>query len=205
MNCAEFEEQIALFVENDLSDAEVTGVEQHLESCAECREFAAELRESQAMVKGLRREPIDDAVFADVRAHVIRHVSNVRPAPLWPKYAIAATLLVMLTAAAWWRTRPAIPAGVPAESAQVGPGPAFSPPRTTLPSPGNGLIAANVTRVRQRRAQKRSSENASLARQNVQQASPAHPQVGHSEPLVVKLLTNDPQVVIYWLVDQNGG
>jgi hypothetical protein len=26
-----------------------------------------------------------------------------------------------------------------------------------------------------------------------------------SEPLVVKMITDDPQVVIYWLVDQNGG
>jgi hypothetical protein len=26
-----------------------------------------------------------------------------------------------------------------------------------------------------------------------------------SEPLVVKMITDDPQVVIYWLVDQSGG
>src|SRR5207249_10272922 len=55
VNCTEFEERIALFVENDLSDAEVTAVERHLETCTDCREFAAGLRESQAMLKGLRR------------------------------------------------------------------------------------------------------------------------------------------------------
>jgi len=33
---------------------------------------------------------------------------------MWPKYAIAATLLVMLAAAALWRTRPAAPVGRPA-------------------------------------------------------------------------------------------
>jgi len=52
-----------LFVENDLYDAEMTAVERHLETCTDCREFAAGLRESQAMLKGLRREPLDDAIL----------------------------------------------------------------------------------------------------------------------------------------------
>ena len=200
MNCTEFEERIALFVENDLSDAEVTAVERHLETCTDCREFAAGLRESQAMLKGLRREPFDDAIFADVRSQVIGRVSNVRP-PMWPKYAIAATLLIVL-AAALWRTRPAAPVGLPAVTAYIGPGPAFPTPRTTAPRRASRI--AKMT-VRHGRAQSRPHVNSRLARQTIQQAGLAHPRALHSEPLVVKLLTNDPEVVIYWLVDQNGG
>ncbi len=203
MNCAEFEERIALFVENDLSDAEVTAVDLHLESCAQCREFAAELRESQAMLKALRREPIDDAVFGDVRGKVIRRVSNARPAPMWPKYAVAAMLLVMLAAAALWRTRPASTVGVPAVTAHVGPGPALSLPRTTESKHDAPQIAKMTVRHRQQK--NRPNANVSLARKNMQQMRPAHPRAVNSEPLVVKLLTNDPEVVIYWLVDQNGG
>jgi len=197
VNCAEFEERIALFVENDLSDAEVTAVERHLETCTDCREFAAGLRESQTMLKALRREPIDDAVFEDVRSQVIGRVSNVRPAMMWPKYAIAAMLLVMLAAAALWRTRPASTVGVPAVTAHVGPGPALSPQLAPR-------VAARIT-VRHRRTKSPPNANLHLARQNIQQMRPAHPRAVNSEPLVVKLLTNDPQVVIYWLVDQNGG
>ena len=203
MNCAEFEERIALFVENDLSDAEVTAVDRHLESCAQCREFAAGLRESQSMLKALRREPIDDAVFGDVRGKVIRRVSNARPAMTWPKYAIAAMLLVMLAAAALWRTRPAATVGVPAVTAHIGPGTALSRPTATT-SVQDAPPIAKMT-VRHRRAKGQANANAHLARQNIQQTKPTHPRAVNSEPLVVKLLTNDPQVVIYWLVDQNGG
>ena len=201
MNCTEFEERIALFVENDLSDAEVTAVERHLETCTDCREFAAGLRESQAMLKGLRREPFDDAIFADVRSQVIGRVSNVRP-PMWPKYAIAATLLVMLAAAALWRTRPAAPVGVPAVTATIGPGPALSASRT--PAPVQAPQIAKTT-GRHGRAKSRANANVTLARQNIRPSRPAHPRAVNAEPLVVKLLTNDPEVVIYWLVDQNGG
>jgi anti-sigma factor RsiW len=203
VNCVEFEERIALFVENDLSDAEVTAVDRHLESCAQCREFAAELRASQAMLKGLRREPIDDAAFADVRSQVIRRVSNARTAHMWPKYAIAATLLVMLAAAALWKTRPASPVGVPAVTAHIGPGPALSLPAVAAPMQG----ASQIPRMTVRHGRTKSPPNVHLhlARQNIQPSRPVHPQGVNAEPLVVKLLTNDPQVVIYWLVDQNGG
>ena len=200
MNCTEFEERIALFVENDLSDAEVTAVERHLETCTDCREFAAGLRESQAMLKGLRREPFDDAIFADVRSQVIGRVSNVRP-PMWPKYAIAATLLIVL-AAALWRTRPAAPVGLPAVTAYIGPDPAFPAPQTTAP-----MQASQIAKMTERykRAKSRSNANVSLAQRNVQPSRRAHLRAINAEPLVVKLLTNDPEVVIYWLVDQNGG
>jgi len=202
VNCAEFEERIGLFVENDLSDGEMTAVERHLETCTDCREFAAGLRESQTMLKALRREPIDDAIFADVRSQVIGRVSKARPAPVWPRYAIAATLLVMLAAAALWRTRPAAPVGVPAVAAYIGPGPAFPAPQTTAPMQASQI--AKMTE-RYRRAKSRSNANVSLAQRNVQPSRRAHLRAINAEPLVVKLLTNDPEVVIYWLVDQNGG
>jgi len=67
----------------------------------------------------------------------------------------------------------------PAASLDVEPRAAViaTPPVTTVSAPHHRVRSPRVTR---RRAFK-------------------------SEPLLVKIVTDDPQVVIYWLVDQNGG
>jgi anti-sigma factor RsiW len=174
MSCARFEPLIALFVESDLTAGEGRRVELHLEACRGCREFAADLRESQAALKSLRSDFVKEAVFEEVRAGVLRNLSTPQRAGVWPRYVIAAMLLMGLGAGWLWLTQPAATLDVQPRAAVIA-----SPPLVAMVPPLR-VRPARVWRRRTRPAFK-------------------------SEPLVVKMITDDPQLVIYWLVDQNGG
>ena len=181
MSCDQFEPLIALYIENDLAQAEARAVEWHLAGCDACREFAAEMRESQAALKALRTEFVDDAVLLQVRTEVLSAASHRHYRVVtWPRYAVAAGLVLALLGGWMWQMRP----GARLESRPIAAN-VFAPPLpVTVPAP--------QARTRTRRAR---------VRRHRPQAAPMF----KSEPLVVKMITDDPQVVIYWLVDQNGG
>jgi anti-sigma factor RsiW len=174
MSCAKFESLIALCVESDLPEREQFLVEAHLETCAICREFAADIRESQTALKELRMDFVGESALQEVRAEVLNRLSIPRKPPAWPKYAIAAMLLIGLCTGWLWRIQTAAPPEVQPRAAVI------APPHTILP-----VRQRPHTRV-------------------VRHRQPAAPTF-QSEPLVVKMITDDPQVVIYWLVSQNGG
>lgn len=171
MSCAKFESLIALYMESDLPEREERMVEAHLETCHSCREFAADIGESQTALKELRIDFVEESALQDVRRGVLFHLSTSRKTAVWPKYAIAAMLLAGLWAGWWWRAQTAVPPEVQPRAAVI------APPVSEAPVPRQRVA---VARHRKRPAFK-------------------------SEPLVVKILTDDPQVVIYWLVSQNGG
>ena len=177
MTCAKFESLIALYVESDLPEREQRVVEAHLESCPGCREFAADIRESQTALKQLRIDFVEESALQEVRAEVLNQLSIPRKTVAWPRYAIAAMLLVSLGVGWLWRARMAAPGDVQPKAAVIAP-----PPLAAVPAP---RLRVRTTRVSRHRRQ------------------PAP--VFQSEPLLVKMVTDDPQVVIYWLVSQNGG
>ena len=174
MSCVKFESLIALYVENDLAESEQRLVEVHLETCHSCREFAADIRESQTALKELRMDFVEESALQEVRAEVLFHLSAPRKTVTWPWYAIAAMLLIGLCAGWLWRSQTAAPPDVQPRAAVI------APPHTILP-----VRQRPHTRV-------------------VRHRQPDAPTF-QSEPLVVKMITDDPQVVIYWLVSQNGG
>jgi anti-sigma factor RsiW len=180
MSCHKFEPLIALYVENDLAAAEAQAVESHLAACDPCRKFAAEMRESQAALKALRTEFVDDALLLQVRTEVLSAASHRQRAVAWPRFAIAAGLVLALLAGWMWQMRPEARLEPRPIAASVSAPPL---PATVLAPPPR--TRTGLARVRRHRPQ----------------AAP----VFKSEPLVVKMITDDPQVVIYWLVDQNGG
>ncbi|MFN0120577.1 MAG: anti-sigma factor family protein [Blastocatellia bacterium] len=108
MNCETFEQSIALYVEGDLPPLAATRVHRHLDSCAECRDFAGELEESQRLLRGLRAEtPPADALF-ELRRAVLDEITRREPMSglwrwlRWPRwqYATLAAMLLLLTLAA---------------------------------------------------------------------------------------------------------
>jgi anti-sigma factor RsiW len=147
MRCSKFESLIALYVENDLAESDERLVEAHLETCHGCREFAADIRESQMVLKELRMDFVEEAALQEVRAEVLFHLSTPRRTAPWPRAAVIAP-----------------------------------PPFAAVPVLRQRVHTARVSR-------------------HHRQTTPAF----KSEPLVVKIVTDDPQVVIYWLVGQNGG
>ena len=98
MSCQKFELLIALYVEGDLATGDAGMVESHLGECVGCRQFSAEMRTSQAALKVLRNEYIAPSAFEQVRSHVLATRPQAWLPLIWPRYAVAAGLLVVLLA-----------------------------------------------------------------------------------------------------------
>jgi anti-sigma factor RsiW len=177
MSCTKFESLIALYVESDLAESERRIVEAHLESCHGCQEFAADIRESQTALKELRMDFVEESSLQEVRAGVLNQLRTQRKKAAWPWYAVAAMLLAGLLAGWLWRARTAAP-------------PEVQPRAAVITPPTLAAVPARPQRVR-------------IARVSKHHRHPAP--AFQSEPLVVKIVTDDPQVVIYWLVSKNGG
>jgi hypothetical protein len=166
MSCGRFESLIALDVEGDLPARRATRLARHLEGCAGCRQFAEEMRESQAWWKLLKLEAPPASVVADVRwpkPGRTRHW----PWMSWAPLAATAGLLLAVMAPLISRRPELAPPKLEIAMRNV------EPP--TMPA-----ARAKAPVRKRRRAPK-------------------------AEPLLVKLVTDDPQVVIYWLVEQKEG
>jgi len=165
MNCGRFESMIALDVEGDLPVRQAMRLAQHLENCADCRQFAEEMRASQAWWKSIRREAPPASVLAEVRW---RKPGRMIPWPFlrWVPLAVTAGLFLAMLAGMMSRRPELVPPKLQIAAAV--------PMPPTLP-----VVRVNPP-VRKR---------------------PPKPK---PEPLLVKLVTDDPEVVIYWLVDHKG-
>jgi len=189
MNCVDWEERIALYVGGDLSPAEAPAVEGHVAECAGCQMLLSGLRQSLALVREVHGEPVEAAHFAAVRARVLAELERA-PARRWRfawGFAMAAAAAVLLIAM-WPRAehRSVRHAFVPPAIHDGGADPLV---RRGPPGP-----PARVSRTVR-------------ARPNAGPGGPAR--TGGSappepEPMVVKLITNDPDVVIYWITGTKG-
>jgi len=189
MKCGFSEERIALYVENDLAQAERLEVEAHVLDCAECRQFVEELRESQTIFKSLRAETVSPAALANVRERVLLglesnwmlRIERFLFAGLRWRYALAGVVLVaVVSGSVWFWNEPEtpIPVGELYER-PAGHRPALQP----AVKPAAPLIEKTVRPVRRLKPK------------------PA----AEPKQVVVKLLTDDPNIVIYWLVDEKNG
>jgi hypothetical protein len=157
MNCRDAEPLIALYVEGDGAEPE------HLAVCPLCRQFAGELRASQAALKDLREEAIDPALLDAVRARVLSRIAAPRRAP-W-----------------WWLAAPAAACALVLLAVTLGPVPDIAPPpRAAVRIPAAPEAPQIVWAKPRPRA-----EYASVPKQ----------------ALLIKILTDDPNVVIYCIVD----
>jgi len=179
MRCHHSEDDLALYVESDLSWARHCEVEAHLPECEACRAFVAELRESQAVFKSLRAEMVSAAALSEVRKRVLAEVAVSHGRFAWGRWlyamaGLACVVVAVVVARYEWRRMdtPAKPLVIEAAQVEPSDGPKPSAKPTTP--------ALRATR----------------------------PFQGGEKPkqqVVMKLLTDDPDIVIYWLIDQNGG
>lgn len=179
MSCEAFEKLIALDAGGDLTPAETARVRVHLEACAPCRELARSIGESQAGLKALAGASLDEDALARWRRGLLARIeAEPRRRILgwrWAWAAAAAMALVVLVAVTQLpRRTPSLPLVARAVP------PAVSRP-SGLPRPPRPLAPVAHRRPRHRRA-----------------PAPA------TEPLLVKLETSDPNVVIYWIVEGKG-
>ncbi len=171
MNCPDWEERIALHAEGDLPPQLAAEAAQHLAGCAGCRDFAAGMRRALDVLRAAHAEPIDLTAQAAVRARVLDQVHR-RPKSAGP-LAWAAALVASAAAVAFLLLPRPVPPPRVAPALRPAPAPqlqfAVAPP---VP------VAPTKPAVRKRR----------LA------PKPKPPQ-----PLLVKLVTDDPNVIIYWI------
>lgn len=208
MSCGYSEERLAMWMdsgESDLPMAEFAEMNRHLASCARCREVMAKLRESQLLATSLRLDAVNSAVLNQVHQNVMDQVADLKHAPSWVilverflfsglrrKYVLAGIgSLVLASAAALgilWsvhkrvETTAAIPP-VPAPFVAV-------LPESAAVSSGvnDSLQPAAVRPVKRIPKRERVPEDSS---------TPAD----HPQQIMVKLMTDDPSVVIYWSLD----
>lgn len=172
MNCPDWEEKIALVAHGDLPPKEAAEAARHLASCAECREFAEGVRQSIAVLRAAHEQPIGETHLCAVRARVLESIGRPpRPAWRWAWIGGLAAAAVLLVLAL--QPRPVPPPQVTLALPPVTEAPVVLPaPPTPRPQPRR---PAPVHRARK----------------------PRSPQ----EPLMVKLITDDPNVVIYWIAN----
>jgi hypothetical protein len=224
MTCRDRASDLALYVGGDLPDESLEELERHLRKCAACRVFLAELEASQAAVKDLAAEPVPEEARAAVRARLARARSQ-GPGrrAAWAVAAGLATAAVAL----FWLAAPGVRlpdsayTTVPPDHSSVGGSGtkaasiAVGPPAAARPQPQNPTVKpASQT------PPPRSSIPAALTTADADQLARAVVAVSHidhvSEPPpeslpettpapFVRLATDDPDVVIYWRLDSDGG
>ena len=178
MNCRDWEERIALYLGGDLSPTDAAAVERHLADCVGCQLFSSGLKQSLDLLREAHQEPLAPEHFTAVRARVLAALDGRRRTALgrWAWIgAMAAAAAVLLVMLS---IRP-VPQPAPLQVATAPPPPVVEPPPAPRP-----VGVRPHRRVVPRRA-----------------ATPA-PQP--AQPMVVKLITDDPDVVIYWITSPKG-
>ncbi len=183
MNCSDWEERVALHAGGDLPPAEAAEVERHLGECAACQVLASGLKQSLALLREAHDEPLAPAHFSAVRARVMAELEQKRRrGALWARrrawgYGLAAAVAALLVMLALRPVR-APERRAPVVAANHPPAVVVREP--VVPPPPHRRVARRVVR-------------------------PKVPDTPDSEPLIVKLQTDDPNVVIYWIADRKRG
>jgi hypothetical protein len=190
--CSDFEQLIALYVEEDLSVPERGRVEVHLKECSSCWDLAEDLKESQAVFKSIREDVPDATALSVVRERVLGEVGELHAMTWFERFvfgglrrkaALASIALFLAGSGALWMSR--TPDVVPAPPVIVVVPPVPDLPPETAPVP-----------VAPRRVRPRVPEPAPVL---VAAAPPEEP-----KQVAIKFLTDDPNIIIYWLVDEKG-
>jgi anti-sigma factor RsiW len=179
MNCSDWEERVALHAGGDLPPAEAAEVERHLRECAACQVLASGFEQSLALLREAHNEPLAPAHFSAVRARVVAELEQKRR-PLWAwawSFGLAAAAVALLVTLA---LRPGRTPERRAPVVAVNHPPVVVAHEPAVAPPPHPRVARRAAR-------------------------PIVPDAPDPEPLIVKLQTDDPNVVIYWIADRKRG
>ena len=197
MNCRDFQADIGLFVENDLPVGRVRRLERHFAVCAGCTAFAEELRESQSEIRQIRHEIIDSTVLQRIRAGVLAEIQAIESRRTWLdrfgirfwgalrlRSVLTACFVIMIVGSIWYWQHSRLPITMPARVtvAEV---------HATAPPPVQSVVAT--------------SHPVAVHHQRKVTRAKVPAVVTPREDVLVQMQTEDPNVVIYWLIDQNTG
>ncbi len=192
MSCGDYEHLVALYVEEDLSAAERGRVKAHLQECSDCWDLAEDLRQSQAVFKSIRQDVPDATALAALRGRVLNEVGS-REAMTWfervflgglrRKAAMAGIAIVVLGSGLVWVARSPRNENVAPPAITVAREPAVVVPLPVSdPEPVDASRPPAPRRV----------------------SPPVPPAEETATQVAIKFVTDDPNVIIYWLVDEKG-
>jgi anti-sigma factor RsiW len=214
MNCKPMESLIALYIEGDLSESDRRRVESHLEGCATCSGLANDLRESQSVFKVLRAATVNSSDLAGVRERVLNEVGDLEPAPGWVvtmhrvffaglrrRNAIAGVALAALLSGSVWFSQWHVAREkknewpVAVATLEVPPSAVVS---TVAAPPANlDLVVKEVSPVQVFQASPVEEPEVQL----IDEPVPPESQVSQ---IPMKFVTDDPDIIIYWLPSDKG-
>ena len=233
MKCSRASRLLALYVEGDLQDSHCRPLDDHLRECGDCRNLAAELVESQALLKSLGGDTVPEAALSSVRRQVLPRIARIDNSPNWglraeralmsrfrPRYAMTASAAILVVSGVFvsgimWRTgSESVPVAEVVQPAPEAVAPSVDVDRR-LPDP-EPIETVVETPVQSRPLAEFRSAGSELAvaastllepRELPVMDPPAidSPNRGPTPPIVVKLVTDDPNVIIYWLIDSEQG
>ncbi len=189
MSCQEYDDLLALFVGGDLDASDEERIQAHIATCSNCRATVEELRSHRDVLAGLADDAVDEAVLRSVRRRVMARIDpRAHRTGAWRwAWAVAAAIGAILVSVAVLKHAPD---QAPVSTTQrPQPAPTVRAAETSAP-PTENLAAQTQSVTQIARVQAPRSSRLSGAKA--------------AEPLVVKMLTDDPDVVIYWLVDSEG-
>lgn len=190
MKCSDFEQRIALYVGEDLSAVERGRVEAHLKECSVCWDLAEDLKESQAVFKSIREDVPNAIALSALRERVLSEVSGLESMTwferfLWGglrrKAALAGLALVVFGSGGLWLARSPRVTRQPPLVVSVRPAPAVG-------------LAPSATESRPPAQSERTPKR-------VRRPAPA---TTEPKQVAIQFVTDDPKVIIYWLVDEKG-
>lgn len=212
MKCSSQHRLIALYVGGDLDPRRARRLEQHLESCATCRGLAEELQADREALAGLDSEASESLGLGSIRGAVLAEIEGRRRSTFWilpgrPGLAlVAAVAVVLLTIAVVMR-----PGGSRREPRIAEQPEQFTPPAVDIVDEAVDAVPPPAESVTDDRDDSTISEPVEeqplrLARAVLPPVAPpgATSPSAAVEPMIMKILTDDPEVVIYWIVDPKG-
>ncbi len=203
MICRRWHRLVALYAGDDLDRPSAAKVEHHLAACASCRGLEHELRQDRLRLRDLDAAAIDGLDLGSVRGAVMAEVESRRnrsPVIFQPRLlsALAVAVFVIALALVFRQVQqPGVPRNVSREAPSPTPGLVAAPERRerSLPQPPPAAAFEAPKAADNRVARAEPSPLEPVAR-----TSPSAP----VEPMTIKILTDDPEVVIYWIVDPKG-
>ncbi len=211
MSCRRVRRLVALWVGGDLAPRRVRRIEAHVAGCEACRLLAGRLRAGRDALAGFVEEPPDRVALRTVRQRVMARLDAAqadpaagrtrpwRPAIGW-KPALGAALLALGAAAVVLVQRatrgPDVREVVAARPTGA--------PSAVAPVPAPPVQTGTAPRPTERRAASAGPRQHPQVRAGARSVPP-QARTASAEPLVIKIVTDDPEVVIYWVVDGKKG
>jgi anti-sigma factor RsiW len=213
MTCKGRDKEIALYVSGDLDAARTSSLEEHLSRCPACAASERAFRRNAEALGELANARLDRAAEESFHRQVVallRSGDGTAPAHVpWlnrraavPFAMAACALAAVLVGAAYTLMREARPAMHPVErleevAQQAPPLPPFVPPVSLKATRATPSKAASPTLTPSTKVQSQMAKRA-IRRKNT-------PPQKEEEALVIRLQTDDPDVVIYWQLQNRGG